>query len=144
MSSSEWRKATVLSLKVVAVHVLSARGSTVTHLESEVSNFRGKLCQLTGQTRSYFPTRHAAQQHRRLHCQSQPPCSSAKASAISRLGEGGRNLEKVSNFWWGCGTCGDKTAESLNSISQPLFCARSRQLYVCVFLYVGVRALRLV
>lgn len=40
------------------MHVLGVRGSTVTHLDSEVSNL-GKLCQLTDQTQSYFPTRHA-------------------------------------------------------------------------------------
>lgn len=66
------------------MHVLGVRGSTVTHLESEMSNL-GKLCQLTDQTQSYFPTRHAAQ----LHCQIQPLCSSANATEINTLGGGG-------------------------------------------------------
>lgn len=67
------------------VPVPGVRGSTVTHLESQVSNL-GKLCQLTDQTQSYFPTRHAAQQHRWLHSQIQLLCSSANASEINVLG----------------------------------------------------------
>lgn len=67
------------------VPVPGVRGSTVTHLESEVSNL-GKLCQLTDQTQSYFPTRHAAQHHRWLRSQIQLLCSSANASEINVLG----------------------------------------------------------